>query len=208
MQTKGWAATGGVFVLLLAGCVTAYQPLGATGGYKDERLEKDTYRVSFFGNGNTSRPAVFKYFLYRCAELTLEQGYEYFEIYAAKRDAPRSRAPENEYTQARGATARVPTIVYVPGQTITRWSVTGIVRMYPKDILANASELFSAREVVGLLGSEVRAGNPTNYIPEKLKRIEGKFPVAPSQARDPGPPAAAPGGGPVKLDDLQDLLPK
>lgn len=207
MRMTGLAAAG-VACALLAGCVTAYQPLGATGGYKDERLDKDTYRVSFVGNGNTSRQAVLKYFLYRCAELTLAQGYEYFEIYAAKPDAPRSMAPQDGYAQAR-ATYTPPTIVYVPGQTITRWSVTGIIRMYPKDILANAAELFAAREVLGLLGAEVRAGAPTNSIPEKLKRAEGKFPLAPPQVRESANPTPEPsGGGPVRLDDLKDLLPK
>lgn len=207
MRATGWTAAGAAFAFVLAGCVTAYQPLGATGGYKDQRLEKDTYEVSFFGNGNTSRQAVFKYFLHRCAELTLEQGYEYFEIYATKRDAPRSSMSEPEYAQAR-ATYRAPTIVYVPGNTVTRWSVTGIVRMYPKDILANAAELFSAREVIGLLGAEVRAGAPTNDMPTALKRVEGKFPVAPPQARESSPHPAPTSGGPVQLDDLKDLLPK
>jgi hypothetical protein len=71
--------------LLLAGCMTAYQPRGMTGGYEEQKLDEDMYRVSFYGNGNTPRAAVLKYFLYRCAELTLERGFQYFELYAAQR---------------------------------------------------------------------------------------------------------------------------
>jgi hypothetical protein len=80
--------------------------------------------------------------------------------------------------------------------------------MYPKDIMAISSELFSAREVIGLLGSEVRSGNPSNDIPAKLRRVEGKFPTAPVDAaggEQPPPPAK---GGPVQLDDLKDLMPQ
>lgn len=200
-----------VFVpLLLTGCMTAYQPLGATGGYQDKQLDKDTYQVAFYGNGNTPRPAVLKYFLHRCAELTLEQGYEYFEIYSTKGDAPRSGATPEPYTEARGASGgyRPPTITYMPGTTITRWSVSGIIRMYPKDLLIDANELFSAREVIGLLGSEVRAGNPTAGIPAQLRKVEGKFPVAPSSVRREHAPAPPASGGPVQLDDLKDLLQK
>lgn len=204
----GRAATGVGVILLAGACASAYQPLGAGGGYEDKRLEKDTYEVRFVGQGNTPRPVVLKYFLYRCAELTLEQDYEYFEIYAVGRESPRSmRDEEGRFIRARSA-YRGPTIVYVPGQaTITRWQVTGVIRMYPKDILGDAAELFSAREVVALLGPEVRSGSPGIDIPRKLKRVEGKFPVAPGDVREsvPPPPAA---DGPVRLDDLKELLPR
>jgi len=197
-----------ILSFLLTGCMTAYQPLGATGGYQDKQLDKDTYQVSFFGNGNTPRPVVLKYFLHRCAELTLERGYEYFEIYSAKGEAPRSGVRQGAYAQMR-ATYSVPTITYVPGSTITRWSVSGVIRMYPKDLLLDAKELFSAREVVGLIGSEVRSGNPGNDIPAKLRRVEGKFPVAPRSLRQAQPPAPPPAqGGAVDLDDLKDLMKK
>jgi hypothetical protein len=206
MGSLGQAIAAASLPLLLAGCMTAYQPMGATGGYHDKQLEKDTYLVSFHGNGNTPRPVVLKYFLHRCAELTLERGYEYFEIYAAGRDRPQSLNQGGPYVQARG-TYVAPTVTYVPGQTITRWSVSGVVRMYPKEIMVDATELFTAREVVGLLGSEVRSGNPGNEIPAKLRKVEGKFPVAPASMRGTQPPPP-PSGGPVHLDDLKDLLPK
>lgn len=196
--------------LLLAGCMTAYQPLGATGGYQEKQLDKDTYHVGFVGNGNTPRTVVLKYFLHRCAELTLERGYEYFEIYSAKGDGPQSGLPQGPYTQVRKVSGYTPpTITYMPGGTITRWNVNGIIRMYPKDLLIDAKELFSAREVVGLLGADVRSGNPTPTIPAKLRRVEGKFPVAPGRLRQAQPPAPPPAqGGTVDLDDLKDLMKK
>jgi len=190
--------------MLLAGCMTAYQPRGATGGYVDEKLGEDTYRVSFYGNGNTHREAVLKYFLYRCAELTLQRGYQYFELFAAQK-------PVAEGPYQTVADAKEPPIVVAQTYTITTWSASGIVRMH-KDagMLGDSEWLFSAREVSGMLGSEVQSGNPDRNMPAKLKRVTGKFPVMPADPKRARTQAAPPkpGSGPVGLDDLKDLLPK
>lgn len=69
----------------LSACATAtpYQPKvtsgSTTGGFSEQRLEADRYRVSFAGNSLTSRDTVERYLLYRAAELTVEQGYDWFE---------------------------------------------------------------------------------------------------------------------------------
>ncbi len=66
----------------LTGCmtVTPYQPLGAEGGYSDQRLEANRFRVSFAGNSLTARQTVQDYLLYRAAELTLANGHDYFVV--------------------------------------------------------------------------------------------------------------------------------
>ena len=71
-------------ILLFAGCVTPYQPLGYTGGYSDLVLDDETFRVSFIGNGYTSSDIVETYLLYRCAELTVQRGFDYFVIMDSK----------------------------------------------------------------------------------------------------------------------------
>ncbi len=69
----------------LAACETAtpYQPLvqnaSTSGGFSDQRIEPDRFRVSFQGNTLTSRKTVETYLLYRSAELTLAQGFDWFE---------------------------------------------------------------------------------------------------------------------------------
>tara|TARA_Y100000768_G_scaffold311886_1_gene246520 strand:+ start:9083 stop:9529 length:447 start_codon:yes stop_codon:yes gene_type:complete len=65
-------------LFLLTGCATAYQKEGFGGGYNDMKMGEDLYRVSFKGNGYTGSDTVHKFFLRRCAELTLEQGFDYF----------------------------------------------------------------------------------------------------------------------------------
>lgn len=66
----------------LAGCVTAtpYQSLQGGFGYADQKLESNRHRVSFAGNASTPRETVENYVLYRAAELTLDQGYDYFVL--------------------------------------------------------------------------------------------------------------------------------
>lgn len=67
--------------LAVAGCATAtpYQPAGASGdGYAEQKLENNRYKVTFAGNSSTSRQTVETYLLYRAAEITLQNGYDYF----------------------------------------------------------------------------------------------------------------------------------
>ena len=74
----------GTGALLLAGCAspTPYQPASGYGfnrnGYSDQRIEDNRYMVSFAGNSLTSRETVERYLLFRSAELTVQQGYDYF----------------------------------------------------------------------------------------------------------------------------------
>lgn len=68
----------------VAGCETAtpYQALNPqntqAGGYSENRLNSDRWRVSFSGNTLTSRETVERYLLYRAAELTTSQGFDWF----------------------------------------------------------------------------------------------------------------------------------
>ena len=66
--------------LLLSACATTYGPNGLTGGYQDKKVDDDSYIVSFYGNGHTSEQKVWNYWIYRCAELTLEKGYTLFTL--------------------------------------------------------------------------------------------------------------------------------
>ena len=67
-------------------CTTAtpYQPDIAgqrvSGGYSEQQLGEGRYRVNFAGNSLTSRDRVEGYLLYRAAELTVQNGYDWFLI--------------------------------------------------------------------------------------------------------------------------------
>lgn len=69
---------------MLSACITEtpYAPATARGaqGYYETRLEADRFRVNFAGNTSTPREVVENYLLYRAAELTVQQGYDWFEM--------------------------------------------------------------------------------------------------------------------------------
>lgn len=67
----------------LAACVgqTPYGPRGdASYGYAETRIESNRFRVSFSGNSLTDQGTVETYLLFRAAELTLQEGYDWFEV--------------------------------------------------------------------------------------------------------------------------------
>ena len=79
----------------LSACETAtpYQPIAAghasSGGFSNRQLTADRFRVTFRGNTMTSRETVESYLLYRAAELTVEQGGDWFIM--ADRETTRDR---------------------------------------------------------------------------------------------------------------------
>lgn len=77
--------------MTLAACATAtpYQPAGFNGqrgGYAEQRLENDRFRVTFAGNSVTSREQVEMGLLLRAAELTTETGYDWFSTVQRQTD--------------------------------------------------------------------------------------------------------------------------
>lgn len=193
----------GCLALLVAGCVSMYKARNGSGaGWEEEKLDEDTFLVAFYGAGGTPRGAVYKYFLHRCAEITLQRGYTYFELFATGRPAADADSP---FVKVRGSRSTyVPSVVVVPGTTVTTYRVRAIVRMYPKDLLAPSGDLFVAADVIRTLGAEVTSGNATPELPSRYRKVEGNFPVLPAErARAPG---ARQADGPVHLDDLKDLM--
>lgn len=74
---------------LLGACATAtpYQAaINADRGYVDQRIENDRWSVSFSGNSLTDRRTVETYLLYRAAELTVQEGYDYFRVVQRQTD--------------------------------------------------------------------------------------------------------------------------
>lgn len=66
--------------LALGACATQtpYQPADRGLGFREQKIEDNRYRITFAGNTLTSKQTVENYLLYRAAELTLAQGFDYF----------------------------------------------------------------------------------------------------------------------------------
>jgi hypothetical protein len=87
----------------LASCATPYQQYGVLGGLDAKELRPDVYRVSFQGNGFTTKESVQVYWLNRCAELAVEKGYAGFEILSDMQFVMRRPAEEPVRTQLASA---------------------------------------------------------------------------------------------------------
>jgi hypothetical protein len=72
---------GGLTVLAACATPTPYQPaIGTRWGYEENQIESNRFRVSFGGNSLTERETVETYLLYRAAELTVENGFDHFQV--------------------------------------------------------------------------------------------------------------------------------
>jgi hypothetical protein len=164
-------------MLGMGGCVstTPYQPSGWTGGYSEEKLDDGVYRVSFQGNGFTSGDMVWNYWMYRCAELTLQNGYGYFSIAKDAGQKPVEKhgaIPNLDYFHYAGwqndrAGGFMPvsghgggtTYYYSPGgyTTTTRWHSGGIVSMFKATTLAGVDWLLDAQNIITQLDPYVKS---------------------------------------------------
>lgn len=84
-----------ILPLALAACATAtpYQPARDGLGYAEQKLESNRYKVTFSGNSKTAKQTVENYLLYRAAEVTLLNGYDYFVL------AQQGTESETRYSQ-------------------------------------------------------------------------------------------------------------
>lgn len=153
-----------------AACATGYGPRGFKGGYSEVPLDANTFRVEFKGNGYTSRQRVETFLHYRCAEVALQAGYDWFVVLGGNTEGKLgSYTTPGQYTgqmSATGTTIGNTTWVqgtssgtYTPGQTYnwTKYGATAVIKAFtgpkPADLPVMA---FDAREVVQYLGPYVR----------------------------------------------------
>lgn len=144
-------------LLIITACATPYQPQGFRGRYSDLQLDAKTFRVDFNGNGFTSRRTVETYLLYRCAEVTVDRGYDYFII------VDRSSEMKTEgYTTPGSFQANTyggyTSGTYTPGQTYTyrKHGGTMIIKSFRGTKPSDNPAAFDARELMGYLSGQVQ----------------------------------------------------
>ena len=67
-------------VATLSACATPYGKYGILGGFTDSRIDENTFSISVDTNGLTSQQTTSMHAFYRAAELTVENGFDYFVI--------------------------------------------------------------------------------------------------------------------------------
>ena len=69
-----------LFFFFITGCATIYQPKNLFGGYSASQINENTWKVTFEGNGYTSKTRTENFAMRRAAEITLREGYTHFLI--------------------------------------------------------------------------------------------------------------------------------
>jgi hypothetical protein len=66
---------------LVSGCsATPYKSYGARGGFQEKKLSENRFFVRYEVNGHATKLTLQSYWLYRAAQVTLENGYDGFAI--------------------------------------------------------------------------------------------------------------------------------
>lgn len=120
--------------ICLVGCATNYQNRGITGGYSERKISEDTWGVGFSGNGYTTYETVQTYWLYRAAELTVEQGFDGFEI-----------VDSLKLSQVSGSGLGIPVQLYT--NTEAKPVIASIIKLMRKPFPNGARRVFDAKSL-------------------------------------------------------------
>jgi hypothetical protein len=166
MRILALAAVAG----LLAACATAtpYQPaVSDRYGFEEQRIEANRVRITFRGNTLTERETVENYLLYRAAEVTLQNGMDYFIV--ADRDTeehsrlqgsplyPRFGYDYWYYSPRRGWSPWYDPFWGEPAsyREVTRYEAVAEIAMFSGPKPSDDPDAFDAREVQANLQSRI-----------------------------------------------------
>jgi hypothetical protein len=81
MEFRACALAALLLAAALTSCATGqYRPLSDAGTTEVEQLKENLYRVEYRTNAFTSQEQLDLYLRRRCAELTLREGYDFFQM--------------------------------------------------------------------------------------------------------------------------------
>tara|TARA_R110000772_G_scaffold60429_14_gene136543 strand:- start:595 stop:1188 length:594 start_codon:yes stop_codon:yes gene_type:complete len=141
-----------MFGLVACATATPYQPdlsgQKVSGGYSDMRLAEDRYRVDFAGNIFTSRDRVEGYLLYRAAEITDQNGYDWFMLIDHRTERDRrtyvDRSPRYDPWYGTGYLYWQPHWRYYTGTGWTTWHPHAGYAFWTYDVDVRTVQKFEA----------------------------------------------------------------
>jgi|GEM_PF-752319 len=184
-------------ITTLAGCATAYQKRGLGGGYSETRMDDTHYAVYFDGNGYASKDRVWYFWIYRCAQLTLEKGYTYFSLAPVQSSMAKPTSfdayesghayPAVLIGDAHGHLINVHSggghaggFVYVPGGggTIISWHSKAIVTMYGDNVPPKMF-VVRAQSILDMLAEYIKTDGSSTPPDRTAISNEATYAVAP-----------------------------
>ena len=172
MNLRCAAALAALAISALSACATPYQAKGFRGGYSDTRIDSNTAMVSYRANAHTDRQTVQSYLIYRCAQVTVGDGYDYFVLTSGDTEAVHgtistpgtysSTTTASAFASGNATFGNAQTFGTVnPGQTITytKYVASAVIKMFKDTKPADDPQAYNAHEVIQYMGPEI-TGEP------------------------------------------------
>ncbi len=155
-----------ILLISLSSCVTPYKPAGLLGnGYTDTRIDSNTAMVNIKANQALGEMKVQTYLYRRCAEVTINSGFDYFiivshsvnEVTTLRTDPGSYDTQKVHVKDDEGHKTTVEQEVYVPGGTYesSHFKGNATIKMYSGTKPANNPNAYNAEDV--LLNTQVTA---------------------------------------------------
>jgi hypothetical protein len=119
-------------------------------GYEDFQIDSNTFQVSYLAESGATQTVAEKYALYRCAELTVQKGYDYFIIVEENADQQNLTHVNNGIPDATGVLSKT-TVT-----TSTKHSVQRLIKVYKGSKPEGNPHAYNAREVMSYLEPKIK----------------------------------------------------
>lgn len=150
-------------VATLTACASShYTKNSLFGGYTDYKFDESHYLVSYQGNANTPKERVSNFWIYRCAELTKENGFSYFSVeekWSNEKTSFNYNQSNQDYHLAennffiKASTAASP-MVFVP---ITKWHSRARIAMFNNPVPASVPFVYRAQSILDDLDEYIKS---------------------------------------------------
>jgi hypothetical protein len=133
-------------------------------GYSEMQIDTASYVVSFEGDETLDKQVVERYVLFRCAELTVEKGYEHFVVIDKDQDhATRisqgvpMRHTSTEHVHVPGGMQTVAVTTTTRSISIhDRHSASKTIRMFRNTSMDGMPQAYNAKFMLNSMASEVK----------------------------------------------------
>ena len=179
----GWLRITALAIMscvLISGCATRYAPADPFGfGYTDRKIDEATYVVTFRGNTKSSEDSAWNLWAYRCAELTIKNGYEYFAL----KDSVRPKVSwgmDAQWTMQHVTAYGAPTYSFTPGYAVSTYTMGGVIRMFKSPLPEEVPVAIDAKTVLEMLKAYVATGD--KRAAPSPKEIQERAAVRPARS--------------------------
>ena len=153
-----------VMVAMLSACATPYGKYGIAGGYTDSRIDENTFSISVDTNGFTNQQTTSMHALYRAAELTSENGFDFFVIVSREKNstsmamAMPGSSTSNTTVNTYGSTAYASTTTNYAPTTVVPIAFPNsnlIIKSFKGTKPEGEQNAYDARSVMKYLGPQI-----------------------------------------------------